>query len=152
MQIETPDNAAISQHFPLTNANLDPTKPATPVLIDGVPAYGVTPPQYLGPIVSATKNKPVRITFRNLLPTGSGGDLFLPVDSSMMGSGTGPTSEMAPMDEKLDHRRRPRPGVHARAPSPTSCFKDRPRRPALPRRHHPVDQRRHAAPVDHPRR
>ncbi len=34
---------------------------------------------------------PVRIKFNNLLPTGAGGDLFLPVDETVMGSGQGPT-------------------------------------------------------------
>ena len=38
----------------------------------------MTPPQYLGPIIAATKDKPTRIVFRNLLPTGADGDLFLP--------------------------------------------------------------------------
>ena len=32
----------------------------------------------------------MRILFRNLLPTGSGGDLFLPVDTTLMGAGPGP--------------------------------------------------------------
>ena len=32
----------------------------------------------------------MRILFRNLLPTGHGGDLFLPVDSTLMGAGPGP--------------------------------------------------------------
>ena len=123
VQIETPENADISQHFKLENANLDPTKPATPVMIGDQQAYAVTPPQYLGPIVSATKNKPVRITFRNLLPTGSGGDLFLPVDSSMMGSGTGPNAMMDPVDEKStdDAVRDP---VCTKSPKPAACFKD----------------------------
>ena len=123
VQLETPDNATVSQHFPLTNANLDPTQPDTPVLIDGLQAYGVTPPQYLGPFVTATKNKPSRITFRNLLPTGAAGDLFLPVDSSMMGSGATPTSTMAPMDEKtvFDGIRNPE---CTKYPKPDSCFKD----------------------------
>ena len=51
---------------------------------------GVDKPHYLGPTIVATKNKPVRIMFRNLLPTGEAGDLFLPVDTSLMGSGMGP--------------------------------------------------------------
>jgi FtsP/CotA-like multicopper oxidase with cupredoxin domain len=33
---------------------------------------------------------PVRVKFYNLLPTGAGGDLFLPVDTTAMGAGTGP--------------------------------------------------------------
>ena len=32
----------------------------------------------------------MRILFRNLLPTGVDGDLFLPVDTSVMGAGAGP--------------------------------------------------------------
>ena len=37
----------------------------------------------------ATKDRPVRILFRNLLPTGIAGDLFIPVDTTVMGSGMG---------------------------------------------------------------
>ena len=126
VQIETPDNAGVSQHFPLTNELMDGTK--VPITGPGGTGPGgqylaVTPPQYLGPIVSATKNKPVRTTFRNLLPTGSGGDLFLPVDSSMMGSGNLPSSMMAPEDMKStdDMVRNPE---CTKSPKPASCFKD----------------------------
>jgi hypothetical protein len=42
---------------------------------------------YLGPAIVAQKNRPVRILFRNLLPTGAGGNLFIPVDTTVMGSG-----------------------------------------------------------------
>ncbi|MBK8900108.1 MAG: multicopper oxidase domain-containing protein [Anaerolineaceae bacterium] len=42
---------------------------------------------YLGPAIVAQKDRPVRILFRNLLPTGVGGNLFIPVDSTVMGSG-----------------------------------------------------------------
>ena len=45
---------------------------------------------YLGPTIFATKDRPVRVKFTNKLPTGAGGDLFLPVDTSVMGSGLGP--------------------------------------------------------------
>ena len=45
---------------------------------------------YLGPIIVAEKDKPVRIKFINKLPTGMDGDLFLPVDTSVMGAGMGP--------------------------------------------------------------
>jgi FtsP/CotA-like multicopper oxidase with cupredoxin domain len=66
---------------------------------------GVTKPHYLGPIIVANGRvhgipntlptdpgypKPVRIKFYNLLPTGSGGDLFIPVDETVPGSGYGP--------------------------------------------------------------
>lgn len=48
------------------------------------------PPQYLGPAIVAAKDRPVRILFKNNLPTGLGGNLFLPVDTSVMGAGMGP--------------------------------------------------------------
>jgi FtsP/CotA-like multicopper oxidase with cupredoxin domain len=48
------------------------------------------PIHYLGPIINARKDRPVRIKFTNKLPTGAGGDLFLPVDKTVMGAGTGP--------------------------------------------------------------
>ena len=70
VQLETPANAGVSQHIPLGNANLDPTQPDTPIYVDGEQAYGVAPPQWLGPVIAAIKNKPVRIVFHNLLPTG----------------------------------------------------------------------------------
>jgi len=92
VQIETPANAAISQHFPLYNEMLDGTRVAI-TQPDGVtPVLGVTPPQYLGPTLVATKDKPVRIVFHNYLPTGVAGNLFLPVDTTVMGSGQGPAA------------------------------------------------------------
>ncbi len=42
---------------------------------------------YLGPLIIATRDTPVRIKFTNKLPTGAGGDLFLPVDTTIMGAG-----------------------------------------------------------------
>jgi FtsP/CotA-like multicopper oxidase with cupredoxin domain len=49
------------------------------------------PVHYLGPLIIASENRSVRIKFTNLLPTTtSGGDLFLPVDTTIMGAGTGP--------------------------------------------------------------
>jgi FtsP/CotA-like multicopper oxidase with cupredoxin domain len=121
VQLETPANKAISQSFPLVNEMLDGT--TQPVLIDGVQAYGVTPPQWLGPVISATKNKPVRIVFRNLLPTGSDGDLFLPTDSSLMGSGMGPMTMAAPTDDGtvMDEVRNP---MCSQYPKADGCFKD----------------------------
>ncbi len=89
-----------------------------------IAAYsGVTPPHYLGPIIVATKNKPVRILFRNLLPTGSGGDLFIPVDSSLMGSGMGPMAMADPMDmgTVTDMVRNP---MCSQSPKSPDCFKD----------------------------
>ena len=72
-------------HTPLSNANRDGT--TTPIPINGAQAFGVASPHYLGPIIIAQKNRPVRIKFVNALPTGAEGYLFLPVDETIMGSG-----------------------------------------------------------------
>ena len=88
VQLETPANAASSAHFPLTNANLDGT--TTPILKGGQPVLGYTSPQYLGPTIIAERNVPTRVKFTNLLPTGVAGDLFIPVDTTVMGAGGGP--------------------------------------------------------------
>ena len=45
---------------------------------------------YLGPLILATKNRPVRVKFFNELPTGLSGNLFIPVDTTTMGAGMGP--------------------------------------------------------------
>ena len=47
-------------------------------------------PYYLGPMIIAQRDRPVRVKFVNMLPTGSGGNLFLPVDPTLDGAGTGP--------------------------------------------------------------
>ncbi|HET9322392.1 MAG TPA: hypothetical protein VFO03_00820, partial [Gaiellaceae bacterium] len=64
--------------------------------VSGKPLYSVDKPQYLGATIAATKDKPVRVKFTNLLPTGDGGDLFLPVDSTLMGSGGGQMGDIDP--------------------------------------------------------
>ena len=123
VQLETAANAGISQHFPLTNELLDGTQ--VPIMqSDGVtPWLGVTPPQYLGPTISATRDRPVRIVFYNLLPTGSGGDLFLPTDSTLMGSGLGPMVMTDPVDQGtvMDEIRNP---LCSEYPKSDMCFKD----------------------------
>ena len=53
------------------------------------------PIHYMGPFVVAQKDRPVRIKFTNALPTGDGGDLFIPVDKTVMGAGHGPLGHMA---------------------------------------------------------
>lgn len=87
--------------IPLVNPN------GTPIMMpDGVTqAKGVDYPHYLGPIIVAQGRvhgianalptdpgypKPVRVKFYNLLPTGAGGDLFLPVDETVPGANYGP--------------------------------------------------------------
>ncbi len=44
---------------------------------------------YLGPMIFATRDRPVRVKFTNKLPTGAGGQLFLPVDTTVDGAGLG---------------------------------------------------------------
>jgi len=70
--------------------------PLSNVLRDGVTTVstgycGVTAPIYLGPAIVTLKDTPVRIIFRNLLPDGLEGNLFIPVDTTVMGSG--PTAD-----------------------------------------------------------
>ncbi|MBI5375772.1 MAG: putative Ig domain-containing protein [Candidatus Schekmanbacteria bacterium] len=50
----------------------------------------VSVPHYLGPLIIAQKDRPTRIKFTNGLPTGSAGNLFIPVDTTVMGAGMGP--------------------------------------------------------------
>jgi len=45
------------------------------------------PFHFLGPMIIADRNRAVRIKFTNSLPTGVGGDAFIPTDTSIMGSG-----------------------------------------------------------------
>ena len=87
------------KHVDLSNANLDPTKADTPI----ADYFGVDDPHYLGPTIVAKKDRPTRVLFRNLLPTGKGGDLFLPVDTTLMGSGEGPDAmELDANDVPMD--------------------------------------------------
>ncbi|WP_345305805.1 multicopper oxidase domain-containing protein [Candidatus Villigracilis saccharophilus] len=112
----------------LSNANVDPLGVSAPI----VGYTGVTNPHYLGPTIIATKDRPVRIVFRNLLPTGEAGNLFLPVDSTLMGAGEGPNAmtldannvvEMDPLENQesvTDLVRNPacgEPGI-----KPNDCF------------------------------
>ena len=60
---------------------------------------GPTPFHYLGPAIVATKDTPVRILFRNLLPAGSGGNLFIPVDTTVSGSGFTADGRSIPQDD-----------------------------------------------------
>ena len=66
---------------------------------DGSQAIGVDTPHYLGPTIVAQKDRAVRVVFYNLLPTGTEGDLFLPTDSTLMGSGMGPMAMGEPLDD-----------------------------------------------------
>jgi FtsP/CotA-like multicopper oxidase with cupredoxin domain len=82
---------------------------------NGSQAYAVDNPHYLGPVIvalgrvaglgAAGAAKPVRITFYNLLPnSASGGNLLLPVDETVPGSGIGPALPGAAGDKFTQNR------------------------------------------------
>jgi parallel beta-helix repeat protein len=89
VQLQTAANFALSKHVPLFNPDGSIIR-----LADGSQAIAVDRPYYLGPVIVASRDIPVRVTFHNLLPTGAGGDLFLPVDTTVMGAGMGPLDMM----------------------------------------------------------
>jgi FtsP/CotA-like multicopper oxidase with cupredoxin domain len=106
--VQLSTTAVPGKQVPLDGANLDGT--TTPLLV-----LGVDKPHYLGPAIVATKDRPVRIKFRNLLPAGEGGNLFLPVDTTVMGSGMGPgMGGMAEMD--------PQNPMCGMTPKPADCY------------------------------
>ncbi len=97
VQLETPANAATSKHIPLKYGAHTPADPADDLPVrdrQGQQVYAYDEPHYLGATIVANKDVPVRIKFSNYLPTGAGGDLFLPVDTTVMGSGMGPNMAM----------------------------------------------------------
>jgi len=64
-------------------------------LLQGYRQTNTTDPEaskfsYMGPLIVAERDRPVRIKFTNNLPTGDGGNLFIPVDTTVMGAGMGP--------------------------------------------------------------
>jgi len=85
VQLETPVNASASKHIALKYPNGNPILNSS-----GVQVFGFDNPHYLGPTIVAQKDKPTRIKFTNFLPIGVGGNLFIPVDTSVMGAGMGP--------------------------------------------------------------
>lgn len=91
VQLETSVNVPYSAHYALTYPNGSAIRNSA-----GAQVYSIDQPRYLGPMIIAQKDMPVRIKFTNYLPTGTGGDLFLPVDTSVMGAGMGPTPMLMP--------------------------------------------------------
>jgi FtsP/CotA-like multicopper oxidase with cupredoxin domain len=80
--------------YPDGTAILDPS---------GAQVYAVDNPQYLGPVIVAQKDKPVRVKFDNYLPKGTGGSLFIPVDPTIMGAGMGPNGGLYSQDRATLH-------------------------------------------------
>ena len=54
---------------------------------NGVQVFAYDNPHHLGPIIRSTKGTAVRVKFTNYLPVG--GELFIPVDSTITGAGVG---------------------------------------------------------------
>jgi FtsP/CotA-like multicopper oxidase with cupredoxin domain len=80
---------ALVRYTKKLHADLPATRLQGYVQVDsfGVP---MTPVNYLGPAIVAQANRPVRIKFVNKLPANGAGNLFLPVDTTIMGAGMGP--------------------------------------------------------------
>jgi FtsP/CotA-like multicopper oxidase with cupredoxin domain len=122
VQLETAANTSFSKHVALQNDLLNGT--SVPALMpDGTQAIAVDDPHFLGPVIVANKDRPVRIVFYNLLPKGSDGNLYLPVDATMMGSGMGPVPMMDPADQGtvMDGVRNP---MCTEDPQDPNCFKN----------------------------
>ena len=118
VQLSSP---AIPGTVPLRTDLLNGT--SVPTTLPGGVTGAVTNPHYLGPVILASKDRPVRITFYNLLPTGTGGDLIIPTDSSLMGAGFVPASvrDLTDGGTVLDEVRNP---PCSQFPKPTNCFRD----------------------------
>jgi FtsP/CotA-like multicopper oxidase with cupredoxin domain len=90
VQLETENNkAAAGTAYPLTYPD------NTPILKpDGITQYtAMDQPRYLGPLIIASHDRATRVRLVNLLPTGPEGDLFIPVDETIMGAGDGPNDK-----------------------------------------------------------
>jgi FtsP/CotA-like multicopper oxidase with cupredoxin domain len=67
--------------------------------------------QYLGPLIIAQRNRPVRLLFKNQLPTSGTLDgnnvdlskLFIPIDSTYMGAGKGPDGTFYTQNRAVIH-------------------------------------------------
>jgi len=77
---------AVREYSEKLHSDLPPTRLRGYVQLN----LGTDEIHYLGPLIRARRGRPVRIKFVNQLPPGEAGDLFLPVDTSTTGAGTGP--------------------------------------------------------------
>ena len=83
-------------------------------------------------------------------PTGGGGNLFIPVDTTVMGSGlTAHGHEWKDATPSWTRRTRCAADLIRLEQWQWPLLHREPGHPAPARRHHALDQRRHAAPVDH---
>ena len=77
------------------HADLPPTRLRGYCQLNIPNAVGVCTPSYLGPTIIAAKDRPVRVLFKNMLPIGIGGNLFIPTDTTYMGAGAPYTQNRA---------------------------------------------------------
>jgi FtsP/CotA-like multicopper oxidase with cupredoxin domain len=92
----------LREYFEQMHSQLNPTKLRGYVQVDAT-GNDISPIHYLGPVIVAERDRPVRIKFTNKLPAGAGGDLFIPVDTSVMGAGTGPANAAGgPCDNTIE--------------------------------------------------
>ena len=87
VQIYPPEIDAPVKTHQLFYPTASPTATPEAITVNGRNVYAYDNPHYLGPVIVATKNVPTRIKFYNLLPKGATGDLFVPVDTTLMGAG-----------------------------------------------------------------
>jgi FtsP/CotA-like multicopper oxidase with cupredoxin domain len=84
--------------FSLTNVD------GTPIQFQGTTVVSATKPMYMGGGINATKGRPVRIKFYNLLPVNDKGKHILPVDTTIMGAGENMNNyEMYPENRTVIH-------------------------------------------------
>jgi len=76
----------LQQYTTQMHANLPPTTLRGYCQLNNPNSPNVCNPSYLGPLIIAQKDRPVRVLFKNQLPTGQGGDLFIPMDPTYMGA------------------------------------------------------------------
>jgi FtsP/CotA-like multicopper oxidase with cupredoxin domain len=85
---------ALVEYSQQMHTNLPPTKLRGYVQVpsgsSGCTVAMASSPQYLGPVILAQRDRPVRVKFTNCLPVGVGGNLQIPVDLTYMGAGNGP--------------------------------------------------------------
>jgi FtsP/CotA-like multicopper oxidase with cupredoxin domain len=68
-----------------------------------VQVYAYDNPHYLGPIIISKKGTSVRVKFHDYLPTGANGNLFIPVDKTVMGAGMGPLGMAVPAGTDMNY-------------------------------------------------
>jgi FtsP/CotA-like multicopper oxidase with cupredoxin domain len=74
------------QYQTLMHASLPPTTLRGYCQLANAAATTCSSQAYLGPVILAQKNRPVRVLFKNMLTPGTGGDLFIPMDDTYMGA------------------------------------------------------------------